>query len=681
MTSERDGQARYDYIVVGSGAGGGPVACNLAKAGKRVLLLEAGSDYEDDNYRVPVFHGRASEDEGLRWDYFVRHYADDMRQSRDTKFIPARDGVLYPRAGTLGGCTAHNAMITVCPLNQDWDAIAELTGDASWRSDRMRRYFERLEHCQYRFPPRARALYRLAAALPRAFPKLARSSWLPSRNGFGRHGFQGWLRTSLVDPALAVRDPQLLKVLIGTARSALSEDLNRPLHLSEDIPFLLDSKWAFLKTLGKTYFDPRNWSTSFASVLFAGREAFFNAYLDPNDWRVQATSPQGLWLAPLATDGRKRNGTRELIRSVQVERPDHLVVMTEALATKVLFEGSRAIGVEYVRGGHLYRADPNARQDTVAAPQQAFVRGEVILSAGAFNTPQLLKLSGIGPAAELARFGIPVRLDLPGVGENLQDRYEVGVVSELSDDFTLLPKECSFAAPLPGQAPDPCYVEWLTGKGLYTSNGVVLGVIKKSQPARDAPDLFIFGLPGRFWGYYPNYSEEFERKRNFFTWAILKARTRNTAGRVLLRSADPRDVPAINFHYFDEGNDAAGEDLASVVAGVEFVRRMMARAEAMVEREDKPGADVRTREEIGEFVKHEAWGHHASCTCKMGPREDRMAVVDSRFRVHGADGLRVVDASVFPHIPGFFIVTAIYMMSEKASDVILADAKRQTCGR
>jgi choline dehydrogenase len=203
----------------------------------------------------------------------------------------------------------------------------------------------------------------------------------------------------------------------------------------------------------------------------------------------------------------------------------------------------------------------------------------------------------------------------------------------------------------------------------------VAGIIKKSREERPIPDLFIFGLPGFFRGYYPKYSDEIEKKRNVFTWAVLKAHTNNTAGRVTLRSADPRDVPEINFHYFDEGNDASGADLESVVDGIEFVRRMVARASRVTAREVIPGDKVRTRDDLRQFVKDEAWGHHASCTCKMGPSDDRMAVVDSKFRVYGTRNLRVVDASTFPRIPGFFIAVPVYMISEKASDVILADAK------
>src|SRR5579863_2310376 len=142
----------YDYVVIGSGAGGGPVACNLARGGYSVLLLEAGDDDGSDyKYQVPVFHTLASEDEKMSWAFFVKHYANQAQQMRDTKFQteeqtqqyvprPTPAGIFYPRAGTLGGCTAHNAMITVYPHNSDWDHIAQLTGDESWASGNMRNY-------------------------------------------------------------------------------------------------------------------------------------------------------------------------------------------------------------------------------------------------------------------------------------------------------------------------------------------------------------------------------------------------------------------------------------------------------------------------------------------------------------------------------------------------------------
>jgi choline dehydrogenase len=157
------------------------------------------------------------------------------------------------------------------------------------------------------------------------------------------------------------------------------------------------------------------------------------------------------------------------------------------------------------------------------------------------------------------------------------------------------------------------------------------------------------------------------------TWAILKAHTQNRAGEVTLRSADPRDTPLINFHYFEEGSDTVGEDLDSMVAGIRFVRRLTAKlkADGLIAEEEQPGDSRQTDEELRDYVRTTAWGHHASCTCPIGPREAG-GVLGSDFRVHGTQGLRVVDASVFPHIPGFFIVSAVYMIAEKAADVILS---------
>src|SRR5450432_3755862 len=145
----------YDYIIVGSGAGGGPLAANLARRNFKVLLLEAGGDpcSEDDlgryMYEVPIFNGLSTEYKECAWDYFVRHYTDGGKQARDSKYVAEKDGVWYPRAGTLGGCTSHNAMITVIPQDSDWDNIARITGDDSWRANNMRGYFARLENCKY----------------------------------------------------------------------------------------------------------------------------------------------------------------------------------------------------------------------------------------------------------------------------------------------------------------------------------------------------------------------------------------------------------------------------------------------------------------------------------------------------------------------------------------------------
>jgi choline dehydrogenase-like flavoprotein len=255
-------RSSYDYVIVGSGTGGGAPAYNLAKAAHWMLLLEAGGDHDNYNYQVPVLNGLATEDEDLRWDYYFRHYASDERQRRDSKFVPDRDGVLYPGVGTLGGCTVHNAM-----------------------------------------------------------------------------------------------------------------------------------------------------------------------------------------------------------------------------------------------------------------------------------------------------------------------------------------------------------------------NGPVARRVSVEKESKD-PDLFLFDLPCYFKGYYTNYPKEVGREKNHFTWAILKAHTLNIAGKLTLRSDDPRAVPHINFHSFDEGNDTSGDDLEALVEGLKFVRRIMGRTGEVVEKESVPGKRVSTREQLREFIRNEAWGHHASSTCKMGLKED-----------------------------------------------------------
>jgi choline dehydrogenase-like flavoprotein len=189
------------------------------------------------------------------------------------------------------------------------------------------------------------------------------------------------------------------------------------------------------------------------------------------------------------------------------------------------------------------------------------------------------------------------------------------------------------------------------------------------------PDLFCYALLADFRGYKPGYSEAIRTRHNYLTWIVLKAHTNNRGGSVTITSPDPRARPAIDFRYFEEGTDGSGDDLQSVVEGIRLVRRLTAGMRpTLVAEEELPGDQLTSDAELREFVRDRAWGHHASCTCAIGP-ERTGGVLSSDFKVHGTEGLRVVDASVFPRAPGLFIVSAIYMIAEKAADAIVASAR------
>jgi choline dehydrogenase len=199
---------------------------------------------------------------------------------------------------------------------------------------------------------------------------------------------------------------------------------------------------------------------------------------------------------------------------------------------------------------------------------------------------------------------------------------------------------------------------------------------KSSVAERDEFDVFVFGGPVNFRGYFPGYSVNATADHDWFTWAILKAHPRNNAGTIKLRSADPLDTPEITYNYFDTGVGDYEKDLTALNEAVNLARDSFKRQLVKID-EVLPGKDVTTKEGISQYAKDTAWGHHASSSCPIGADGDEMAVLDSSFRVRGTAGLRVVDASVFPKIPGTFTAVSTYMVAEKAADVILQQLSQE----
>jgi choline dehydrogenase len=604
------GAAEWDYVIVGSGAGGATLAARLAEARCRVFLLEAGGVVRESNgprlpadYQVPGFHAFAAENRTMSWNFEVRHYADEARQSRDPKYSAARGGVLYPRAAALGGCTTHNAMIYMLPHESDWQHIVDATGDRSWSPRQMRRFARRVEACHYR--PLWRALRRL---------------WIDPTG----HGWDGWLRTEVPQELKALGDPEMRAFFVSASR-------------------------AFART------------RSCREIL-----RWLGSVADPNARPWGRGSFEGLCYTPLSTTHHARSAGAERLLRVAAEHRGYLHIERHALATRVLLDPSQnAVGVEYLKGKHLYRADPAADGDP-GEKRSVRARLEVILCAGAFNTPQLLMLSGIGPEPHLREHGIPVRVALAGVGRNLQDRYEVAVTHRMRRPWEAL-KGARF------EQGDAIWERWATQRdGLYASNGAVIAFADRSEAGIPEPDIFGMALPTRFEGYFPGYSRYLQRYHDYLTWALLKAHTHNLAGTVSLRSDDPRDTPRVNFHYFEESTDRQGRDLRALVRAIGLVRKLMAPLieSGVIAEECAPGPAAVTEAALQEYIRDTAWGHHASCSCAIGHR-NRDGVLTSEFAVHGTQKLRVVDASVFPRIPGFFPVSAVCIVAEKAAETIL----------
>jgi choline dehydrogenase len=374
--------------------------------------------------------------------------------------------------------------------------------------------------------------------------------------------------------------------------------------------------------------------------LAAAAEAAGHAIVDD----IHGDRHEGLFVTELTVGPRaRRHSTARAFLYPAMSRPN-LTIVTEALTTRVAIEKGRARGVDYVRGGVLTRAH---------------ARREVVLCAGAYNSPQLLMLSGIGPGEALRALGIVPVADLPGVGCNLEEHGSVPIIMAARGPVTFL-RDLRIDRAL------GWYLRWaIAGDGPFAVNGNTAGIFARSRPELERPDIQLtcntVGLFDRPWWPWR------AAKQNYAFNCIVSVIHPESRGRVTLRSADPKDRPRIHLNIF--GDEA---DIDTAIRGIALARELYATEPqaSLIAREILPGPDATSREALAAYIRRMATTtQHPACTCRMGIDEN--AVVDAELRVRGIEGLRVADASVFPAIPGGNINAPCIMVGEKAADLLL----------
>lgn len=369
----------------------------------------------------------------------------------------------------------------------------------------------------------------------------------------------------------------------------------------------------------------------------AGVEAGYPATDDLNN-----DKPEGVGLFKVFQKNGERFGAARGYLHPVLNRPN-LTVMTGVTVNKVVFEGKRATGVEVVQ---------KRKKLTIEG-------AEIIVSGGAINSPKLLKLSGVGPKEELAKHGIPLVHELPGVGENLQDHPDILVVqkSKRSDTIAITPRVIFLKGPI------ALYNYIFNRTDILTSNVAESGGFIKSRPEEEIPDIQFHMSNVRLDNHGLNLAFTFGYGYSGHA-CVLRPKSRGT---LKLRDANPDSHPLIDPNLLDHPDDFDG-----MVRGVKAVRNIFAQKALSSWCGDEifPGKNVQTDEEIRDFIRKKADNiYHPVGTCKMG--HDDMAVVDDTLKVHGLEGLRVVDSSIMPTLVGGNTTAPTIMIAEKAADMIL----------
>ncbi|CAM3494639.1 choline dehydrogenase [Rouxiella silvae] len=374
----------------------------------------------------------------------------------------------------------------------------------------------------------------------------------------------------------------------------------------------------------------------FHAMIEAGVQAGYPRTDDLNGYQQEGFGPMDRTVTP---KGRRASTARGYLD--QAKPRANLTIVTHATTDRILFDGKKATGVSYLKGDDVKPIEVRAKR-------------EVLLCGGAIASPQILQRSGVGPAALLNSLDIPVVHDLPGVGENLQDHLEMYLQYSCTQPVSLYPALQWFNQPKIG-------AEWLfNGTGVGASNQFEAGGFIRSREEFTWPNIQYHFLPVAI-----NYNGSNGVKEHGFQAHVGSMRS-PSRGRVQVKSKDPRQHPSILFNYM-----SSEQDWHEFRDAIRITREIMNQPalDPYRGREISPGIEVQTDEELDEFVRqHAETAFHPSCTCKMG--SDEMAVVDGQGRVHGMQGLRVVDASIMPQIITGNLNATTIMIAEKIADVI-----------
>jgi choline dehydrogenase len=465
------------------------------------------------------------------------------------------------------------------------------------------------------------------------FQRIERNNYLPV--GTAGHGFNGYFQTNMTKPA-SIGQP-----VLGIAQ-AIAQN------------FSLSTNQTELTALMRS---------------------------DANSLDPKRDFESGIWGLPIhAKANGERYSSRDYIQDT-ITKGFPLKLSLDSLATRVLFSNSttcggkpKATGVEFLQGKSIYKADSRYQNGAKGVLKTVIARKEVILSGGTFNTPQILSkytechldcytdentvLSGIGPSAHLAQHNISLILDAPGVGQNMQDNQEMPIISQ-------------YTGPSSGVRPSP---PPLLSPTANPQQFVQLFSMHTTPYSPDGErDMFVMQGAFAFRGFWPANQTNAALPQDLpgiYGMSMVKNHPQNRAGFVKLQSSDPQDMPEINFNLFEQGR---ATDLGAMKWTVNWARDMLSKARTAGVDIKTTEPDCKTEECDEEWITGQTFGHHPTGTAAIGD------VLDARFRVKGVQGLRVVDASVFPRMPGIFPVVSVFMVSEKASEVVLEDARVEGC--